>query len=658
MGRPQGLWIAAAIYIVVVVTLDKVQSLTEKVPSQQNGATMINLGQELDFGQELDIADDAEDDSIFVETDETDTPAETFAQYVVTPPAISSGDSVFLKASTGKMLSLEGTKLVARDDLRTVQQSFFLEKDGGGAIKGGDTVYLKSEVTGQYVSLVGSSFHATATAKNQAKPLKLERRSTSGTPNAPIQAGDTIGLKAEDNFLRVNGLAVTGQESPTPQQANTLTIEKEGVSRAYCCAVDSTVTFLDLNSDGQNGLTATKDDCEAKCAAFTGCKFFQLDTTAAQAHCVGFSECPRQCPADIATPQTIFRLKTPDDKRNVVQGKDTAQSSTASGAVSNRAVDGNTNQDFSQNSCTATRVEWQPWWRVDLNASLPVDSVTIWNRADCCGGRLANAEVRVGDKQEWSSNPTCDAANNTANNTIAQGQSQNVQCNGKSGKYVFIDIPGRTDSLTLCEVEVFKQGLGNTSSRNSSVLQHVATPLLQDLVDNATLHLPNVALVNYTFAPYWFEDTLTAAFRSAMKVAVAMSTGILLSSDAVQILGIFPVTHFKKGEVRLTSNDTDPVAGNPPPAIRVALKVSPGLQGTAVSDMAGVLKKNAENEYTVKKLQDRLELAGIVIEEYKPAFLTKLTVQAFEVDTTCSTNCSTWDVRCNQHNASLLGDQS
>ena len=74
----------------------------------------------------------------------------------------------------------------------------------------------------------------------------------------------------------------------------------------------------------------------------------------------------------------------------------------------------------------------------------------------CC--RLANAEVRVGDKQEWSSNPTCDAANNTANNTIAQGQSQNVQCNGKSGKYVFIDIPGRTDSLTLCEVEVFKQG--------------------------------------------------------------------------------------------------------------------------------------------------------------------------------------------------------
>jgi len=87
-------------------------------------------------------------------------------------------------------------------------------------------------------------------------------------------------------------------------------------------------------------------------------------------------------------------------------------------------------------------------------------------------------------------------------------------------------------------------------------------------------------------------------------------------------------------------------------------QVSPGLQGTAVSDMAGVLKKNAENEYTVKKLQDRLELAGIVIEEYKPAFLTKLTVQAFEVDTTCSTNCSTWDVRCNQHNASLLGDQS
>jgi len=83
----------------------------------------------------------------------------------------------------------------------------------------------------------------------------------------------------------------------------------------------------------------------------------------------------------------------------VAQGKPTLQSSTAGEVClhedlchdktqnyygsSGRAVDGNTQNSTSDGSCTHTKVETNPWWRVDLKQMLVVTSVRAWGCGDC-----------------------------------------------------------------------------------------------------------------------------------------------------------------------------------------------------------------------------------------------------------------------------------
>lgn len=82
---------------------------------------------------------------------------------------------------------------------------------------------------------------------------------------------------------------------------------------------------------------------------------------------------------------------------NLARGKNTKQSSTGFGGASSRAVDGNRNGQWRGGSCTHTNKDAKPWWRVDLGSSQKVKKVKLSNRADCCGNRLRNIEIKVGD---------------------------------------------------------------------------------------------------------------------------------------------------------------------------------------------------------------------------------------------------------------------
>ena len=84
-------------------------------------------------------------------------------------------------------------------------------------------------------------------------------------------------------------------------------------------------------------------------------------------------------------------------EENLAYLKDTNQSSTDDrlGASSN-AVDGNSNTNWNDGSCSRTLKEKQPWWRVDLGNVELVNEVYVVNRGDCCGDRLNPFEIRVG----------------------------------------------------------------------------------------------------------------------------------------------------------------------------------------------------------------------------------------------------------------------
>ena len=77
-----------------------------------------------------------------------------------------------------------------------------------------------------------------------------------------------------------------------------------------------------------------------------------------------------------------------------VAGKGTAsQVSTAYGGDASRAIDGNTDGQYWDQSVSHTGNVDDEWWEVNLGHEYPVDKVVIWNRTDCCTNRLNGAKV-------------------------------------------------------------------------------------------------------------------------------------------------------------------------------------------------------------------------------------------------------------------------
>lgn len=80
---------------------------------------------------------------------------------------------------------------------------------------------------------------------------------------------------------------------------------------------------------------------------------------------------------------------------NVAVGKPTSQSSTSSGGVSSRAVDGDIDGIFSNGSVTHTEGGSDNWWEVNLLDTYDISSVIIYNRSDCCSNRLEGFTVSI-----------------------------------------------------------------------------------------------------------------------------------------------------------------------------------------------------------------------------------------------------------------------
>ncbi|KAL7835764.1 hypothetical protein SRHO_G00281110 [Serrasalmus rhombeus] len=116
------------------------------------------------------------------------------------------------------------------------------------------------------------------------------------------------------------------------------------------------------------------------------------------------------------------------------------------------AIDGNTESNYKQGSCTATEAQQNPWWRVDLLGDYTVTSVTIYNRGDCCPEKINGAEIRIGNSLLNNGNNNSRAG---VISSIPAGKSSTLNLKGFSGRYVNVIIPGNNRILTLCEVEVY-----------------------------------------------------------------------------------------------------------------------------------------------------------------------------------------------------------
>ena len=134
---------------------------------------------------------------------------------------------------------------------------------------------------------------------------------------------------------------------------------------------------------------------------------------------------------------------------NIAWKKQASQSSTAYAGDANRALDGNTNNTYSQNSITHTNFEKQAWWQVDLGRSEQVGFVRLFNRGDGeVAKRLSNFDVILYN----------DKGKEVSKQYIKQLTSNqlDVQFNGQLGRYIRIQLRHEHQALSLAEVEVFR----------------------------------------------------------------------------------------------------------------------------------------------------------------------------------------------------------
>ncbi|XP_051526547.1 uncharacterized protein LOC127425011 isoform X2 [Myxocyprinus asiaticus] len=134
-------------------------------------------------------------------------------------------------------------------------------------------------------------------------------------------------------------------------------------------------------------------------------------------------------------------------KANVVQS-----STYDSLGHARNAVDGRRESNYMLLSCSHTKIENNPWWRVELPGIRNVTSVQITNRGDCCAERINGAQIRIGNSLKNNGNSNKLAA---FVRSISLDGTKTFKFKPIEGKFVNVFLPGPKQILTLCEVEVF-----------------------------------------------------------------------------------------------------------------------------------------------------------------------------------------------------------
>ena len=138
---------------------------------------------------------------------------------------------------------------------------------------------------------------------------------------------------------------------------------------------------------------------------------------------------------------------------NVALNKPTKQSSTYGhtrhSPHSGLVVDGNTDGMFWRRSVSHTNRDSNPWWEVDLQRDYTIKEIVVYNRRDCCEGRLQGFKIYLynDDQVAWS---------DTQTGAIGQMIRFSLEPNAV-GDRVKIVIEGRSEYLQLTEVQVFNK---------------------------------------------------------------------------------------------------------------------------------------------------------------------------------------------------------
>jgi hypothetical protein len=128
------------------------------------------------------------------------------ATSAATARAVHSGDTIWLKAHTGRYLTVQNDEVHAKWDNRLAWEEFVIEKQSsdGTEIQSGDAIYLRAH-TGKRLTVQGTTVHAEWDHQGSWQRFTLEKVGSHG----PIYPDDTVYLRAHTGKrLTVQGTTV------------------------------------------------------------------------------------------------------------------------------------------------------------------------------------------------------------------------------------------------------------------------------------------------------------------------------------------------------------------------------------------------------------------------------------------------------------------
>ncbi len=194
-----------------------------------------------------------------------------------------------------------------------------------------------------------------------------------------------------------------------------------------------------------------------------------------------------------------------------------SQSSTAFSGVASRAVDQNTDGNYSAGSVTHTRTSFQPWWMIDLGEQTRIDSVNIYNRTNCCTDRLSNFYVFTSDLPFAHDDVDSTLNDPNVHSEFFAGAANpvNTITIGQDAQYLRIQLSGRAP-LSLAEV-VINEVPTVTVSQSSTGFGGVASRAY-DQDTNGVYRGNSVTHTNTEVEPWWTIDLAEQKFVDSVDI--------------------------------------------------------------------------------------------------------------------------------------------
>ncbi|SEC95442.1 SprB repeat-containing protein [Tenacibaculum sp. MAR_2009_124] len=217
-----------------------------------------------------------------------------------------------------------------------------------------------------------------------------------------------------------------------------------------------------------------------------------------------------------------------------IAGKGIAtQSTTGFEGDASRAIDGNTDGGYRNETVTHTAAgDINPFWELDLSPltsdNIPIENIVVWNRTDCCAGRLDNFILELFDN----------SGSLTYSYTHTGSVSTNVDIPiNNNGSRIRIRLVGTNRFLSLAEVEVFSKVVCQDNIGSITINEPTAVSATAAITKPVTCSNPTGATIEVTGSGgtpgYTYSSNNGTSFQaSATFTSLAAGTYDIIVRDA------------------------------------------------------------------------------------------------------------------------------